>query len=85
MATRWVSATDLHAGDEVRTSDGTWATIKTVAVEGPQPVHRLVPGFSPYLSSGLLPASTLIPTAGLKPIKDIRVGDFVVVPSPERN
>jgi len=31
-------------------------------------------------------AGTLIPTAaGLKPIEEIKVGDYVVVPSPERN
>jgi len=81
----WVSATDLKAGDLPRTHDGTWATVQAVAVEE-QPVHQLVPGVMPYPSSGLLPAGALVPTAaGLKPIEDIRVGHYVVVPSPERN
>jgi len=53
-ANGWVSAGDLKAGDEVRTAEGTWATIKAIAVEGPQPV----PGFAPYPSSWLLLAST---------------------------
>jgi hypothetical protein len=82
----WVIATDLKAGDQVRTHGGTWATVRAVAVEGPQPVHRLIPSVLPYPSSGLLPAETLIQTAaGLKAIEDIRVGDYVVVPSSERN
>lgn len=64
----------------------TWATINAVAVEEPQPIHQPAPGFAPYPSSGLIPAGTLIATvAGLKPVEDIRVGDYVVVPSPERN
>jgi len=38
------------------------------------------------LTSGRLPAGTLIQTAtGLKPVEDIRVGDYVVILSPERN
>ena len=83
--TRWVNARDLKPGDRVRTSDNTWATIKAVAVEE-RPVHQLAPGFAPYPSSGQLPAGTLIQTAaGLKPVEDICVGDYVVVPSPERN
>jgi len=82
----WASAGDLRAGDLLHMHDGTWATIKAVTVEDPQPLHQLVPGFSPYPSSGLLPAGTLIQTAtGLKPVEDIRVGDYVVVPSPEEN
>jgi hypothetical protein len=40
----------------------------------------------PYSSSGFLPAGTLIQTAaGLKAVEDIKVGDQVIVPSPERN
>ena len=82
----WVSAGDLRVGDLLRTHDGSWATVRAVAVEELQPVHQLVPGFAPYPSSGLLPAGTLIPTAdGLKRIEDIKIGDYVVVPSPERN
>jgi hypothetical protein len=51
-----------------------------------QPVHQLVPGVLPHPSSGLLPSGVLIPTAdGLKPIEDIKVGDYIAVPSPERN
>lgn len=81
----WVDAGDLRAGDLLRTRDGSWATVQ--AVEGEQrPVHQIVPGVMPYLSSGLLPAGTLIPTAdGLKPIEDIKVGDYIAVPSPDRN
>jgi len=82
----WVEAGDLRAGDLLRTHDGTWATVQAVAVEEEQHVHQLVPGFMPYPSSGLLPAGTLIPTAaGLKPIEEIEVGDYIVVPSSQRN
>jgi hypothetical protein len=81
----WVDAGDLRAGDLLRTHDGSWATVQAVEVEE-QPVHQLVPGVMPYPSSGLLPAGTLIPTStGLKKIEDIEVGDYVVVPSPDRN
>jgi hypothetical protein len=39
-----------------------------------------------YSSLGLLPAGILIPTAdGLKKVENIKVGDYVVVPSPNRN
>jgi hypothetical protein len=81
----WVDAGDLRADDLLRTRDGSWATVQAVAVEE-QPVHQLVPGVMPYPSSGLLPAGTLIPTStGLKKIEDIEVGDYIVVPAPERN
>ena len=76
---------DLRAGDLLRTHDGSWATVQAVEVEE-RPVHQLVPGVMPYPATGLMTAGTLIPTAdGLKPIGDIKVGDYILVPSPERN
>jgi hypothetical protein len=40
----------------------------------------------PFPCTGLWPAGTLIQTAdGPKPIEDIMVGDYIAVPSPERN
>jgi hypothetical protein len=81
----WVDAADLRAGDLLRTHDGSWATVQAVEVEQ-RPVHQLAPGFVLYPSSGLLPAGTLIPTSnGLKKIEDIEVGDYIAVPSPDRN
>jgi hypothetical protein len=78
-----VDATDLRVGDLLRTRDGSWATVQVLAVEE-TPVRQLVPGNMPYPVSGLLPAGTLIPTAdGLKKAEDIKVGDYVVVPSSE--
>lgn len=81
----WVDAADLRAGDLLRTRDGSWASVQAIEVEE-TPVHQLIPGVMPYPSSGLLPAGTLIPRAdGLKPIEDIKVGDYIAVPSPDRN
>ena len=81
----WVEASDLVAGDLLRTHQGTWATVQAVEVEE-APVPQLVPGFFPYPMSGVLPAGTLIPTAdGLKKIEDIKAGDYIMVPSPDRN
>lgn len=81
----WLDAADLRAGDLLRTHDGSWVSVQAVEVEE-QPVHQLVPGVMPYPVSGLLLAGTLIPTAdGLKPIEDIKVGDYIAVPSPDRN
>jgi intein/homing endonuclease len=80
----WVEAGDLRAGDLLRSHDGSWASVQAVEVEE-RPVH-LAPGFMPYPATELLSAGTLIPTAdGLKPIEDIKVGDYIAVPSPDRN
>jgi hypothetical protein len=80
-----VDALELVPGDLLRTVQGIWAIVQAVHVEE-APVHQLVPGFMPYLSSGLLPAGTLIQTSdGLKRIEDIKVGEYVVVPAPHRN
>ncbi len=79
-----MDAADLSAGDLLRTHDGSWATVQAAEVEE-QPV-QLAPGFLPYPATGLLPAGTLIPTTdGLKPIEDIEIGDYIAVPSPDRN
>lgn len=79
----WVDAGDFLAGDLLRTQQGTWATVQALAVEE-APVRQLVPGNMPYPVSGLLPADTLIPTADdLKKLDDIKVGDYVAMPSSE--
>lgn len=78
-----MDATDFRVGDLLRTRDGSWASVQAIEVEE-TPVHQLVPGVMPYPSSGLLPAGTLIPTADdLKKLDDIKVGDYIAVPSSE--
>jgi hypothetical protein len=81
----WVDAYGLRVGDLLRTRQGSWATVQAVEVVE-APVHQLVPRIIPYPTSELLTAGTPIPTStDLKPIEEINVGDFVIVPDPDRN
>jgi len=83
----WTDAADLHVGDWLRTHDGQAVAIDAITDQGEESAtYQMQPGVPPFPCTGLWPAGTLLETAdGPKPIEEIEVGDYVVVPPSQHN
>jgi hypothetical protein len=83
----WTEAADLRVGDRL-VGVGKDLPIERITTEE-RPVVEMQPGVQPFPPSSPLPAGTMIQTRnGLKPIEDVKPGDYFVVAKPfdpERN
>jgi hypothetical protein len=78
----WTDATDLHVGDKLRSHDGQDVPLDAITEEQAT-VYQMDAAVPPFPWIGLWPAGTLLQTAdGLKPIEEVKAGDYLVVRPP---
>ncbi len=80
----WTDTAKLQVGDLLRSDDGQEVPIEGITDSGEEAVvYQMGVGVPPFPFTGLWRAGTLLETAdGLKPIEDIKTGDYLVVRPP---